>query len=198
MSSSLSYEHKIINYSREELIELVKAAVSESRFEHILRVEKMALKLAEINHFDLEKTSIAALTHDYSKQRPDQDFIEEIHAKQLDPELLSANNAIWHGVVGAELIKDELGIWDEDILNAVRHHTTGNPEMSTLEQIIFMADYIEEGRTFDGVDKARALTFNNLRDGVQYQIKRTIQYLIERNKNVYPSAIDTYNAWVAK
>jgi predicted HD superfamily hydrolase involved in NAD metabolism len=111
---------------------------------------------------------------------------------------LSANNAIWHGVVGAELIKDELGIWDEDILNAVRHHTTGNPEMSTLEQIIFMADYIEEGRTFDGVDKARALTFNNLRDGVQYQIKRTIQYLIERNKNVYPSAIDTYNAWVAK
>lgn len=198
MNNSLIYEQKIIKYSREELIKLVKKAVSTSRFEHILRVETMALRLAESYQVNLEKASIAALVHDYAKERNDQDFIDEIMSKKLDPKLLNANNAIWHGVVGAELIKDELAVWDEDILNAVRHHTTGSPKMSMLEQIIFMADYIEEGRNFNGVAEARQLTFNNLQDGVRFQIKQTIQYLIERNKNVYPSAIDTYNAWVAK
>ena len=78
MNNSLIYEQKIIKYSREELIELVKKAVSTSRFEHILRVETMALRLAESYQVNLEKASIAALVHDYAKERNDQDFIDEI------------------------------------------------------------------------------------------------------------------------
>lgn len=196
MNEELVYNKSYIPMTRSELIDRLKKALKNKRFQHVLRVEKTAIELAAQYGVDIEKASIAGLCHDYAKQRPDEDFIAEIKKKGLNPLLLDYGNAIWHGVVGAELIKDELGIWDEDILNAVRHHTTGAPVMTKLEQVIYMADYIEPGRDFDGVKKARVITAANLQAGVAYQIKHTLAYLIENGKPVYPKTIDTYNAWV--
>lgn len=196
MNEELVYNKSYIPMTRSELIDRLKKALKDKRFQHVLRVEETAVKLAEQYGVDVEKASIAGLCHDYAKQRPDEDFIAEIKKKGLNPLLLDYGNAIWHGVVGAELIKDELGIWDEDILNAVRHHTTGAPVMTKLEQVIYMADYIEPGRDFTGVKKARVITAANLQAGVAYQTKHTLAYLIENGKPVYSKTIDTYNAWV--
>ena len=96
------------------------------------------------------------------------------------------------------MVKDELGIYDEDILNAIRQHTVGSEYMTPLAQIIYMADYIEPARSFDGVDKARQLVQHSLAAGVAYQTKHTLQYLIDKNQPVYPQTIVTYNAWVPK
>ncbi len=196
MNEELVYNKSYIPMTRSELIDRLKKALKDKRFQHVLRVEETAIKLAEQYGVDVEKASIAGLCHDYAKQRSDEDFIAEIKKKRLNPLLLDYGNAIWHGVVGAELIKDELGIWDEDILNAVRHHTTGAPVMTKLEQVIYMADYIEPGRDFTGVKKARVITAANLQAGVAYQTKHTLAYLIENGKPVYSKTIDTYNAWV--
>ncbi len=196
VSKELVYQQNYIPMTRDELVGQLKKALKDKRFRHVLRVEQTAIDLARKNNVDIEKASIAGLCHDYAKQRPDSDFIAEIKKKGLDPLLLDYGNAIWHGVVGAELIKDELGIWDEDILNAVRHHTTGAPVMTKLEQVIYMADYIEPGRDFAGVNKARIITAANLQAGVAYQTKHTLAYLIANDKPVYPKTIDTYNAWV--
>lgn len=196
MNEELVYNKSYIPMTQSELIDRLKKALKDKRFQHVLRVEETAVKLAEQYGVDVEKASIAGLCHDYAKQRPDEDFIAEIKKKGLNPLLLDYGNAIWHGVVGAELIKDELGIWDEDILNAVRHHTTGAPVMTKLEQVIYMADYIEPGRDFTGVKKARVITAANLQAGVAYQTKHTLAYLIENGKPVYSKTIDTYNAWV--
>lgn len=198
MTKDLTYSKKYLPLTRKELVEKLRAALKESRFQHVLRVEQTARKLAQQNGVDQEKTSIAALCHDYAKERPDTDFIAEIKAKQLDSRLLNYGNAIWHGVVGAELVKDELGVWDEDILNAIRHHTTGAPVMSRLEQVIYMADYLEPGRDFPGVKKARILTAANLGAGVAYQTKHTLAYLVANDKPVYPKTIETYNAWIPR
>ncbi|MBD5807189.1 bis(5'-nucleosyl)-tetraphosphatase (symmetrical) YqeK [Limosilactobacillus walteri] len=196
MSEEIVYTKKYISMTRLELIERLKKELKDKRFHHVLRVEATAIDLAIKNGVNVEKASIAGLVHDYAKQRPDSDFINEIKQKRLDPELLNYGNAIWHGIVGAELIKDELNIWDEDILNAVRHHTTGAPVMTKLEQVIYMADYIEPGRDFAGVKKARLITATNLQAGVAYQTKHTLNYLVANGKTVYPKTIDTYNAWV--
>lgn len=193
---TIEYTHHYVPLTRDQLVARLQAALKPKRFHHVLRVEQTAIALAKQNGVDVEKASIAGLCHDYAKQRPDQDFINEIHAKGLDPDLLNYGNAIWHGIVGAELIKDELGIWDEDILNAVRHHTTGAAKMTKLEQVVYMADYIEPARDFDGVDAARRITAQDLGAGVAYQTKHTLEYLIENNKPVYPKTIETYNAWV--
>ena len=121
-----------------------------------------------------------------------------IKAKGLAPDLLNWNNFIWHGVVGAEIIKDELKITDDTILNAVRHHTVGAPQMSTLDQIVYVADFIEAGRDFPGVSEAREIAAKDLTAAVSFETKHTLLYLLNGNKTIYPAAILTYNAYVAK
>ncbi|QEA30722.1 bis(5'-nucleosyl)-tetraphosphatase (symmetrical) YqeK [Secundilactobacillus malefermentans] len=196
MTDSIIYHENITSYSREELLSKIKQQLHESRFKHVQRVEKTAIQLAQENDVDPEKASIAGLVHDYAKQRSDDDFRQAIVDYQLDPDLLNWGNAIWHGIVGAELIKKELKIFDEDILDAVRYHTTGSTYMTTLAKIIYMADYIEPGRNFPGVEMARKVTHDNLDDGVVYQTASTLNYLISNQKPIYPKTIETYNAWV--
>lgn len=198
MASINDYSEKLTPLSRDELVDHLRKELDTPRFKHVLRVEQTAIDLAKANGVDLEKASVAGLCHDYAKQRPDQDFLKEIDRDGLEPDLKNWGNPIWHGVVGAEMVKHELGVWDEDILNAIRHHTTGAAMMSKLEQVIYMADYIEPGRDFPGVDRARKLTKKSLALGVAYQTKSTLQYLLDNGSPIYPATILTYNAWVPK
>lgn len=195
-NDQLIYQGHFVPYTRDELVGKLRAALSDHRFQHCLRVEQTAMDLAEQNGVDVEKAAIGGLVHDYAKQRPNDDFIQAIKDYQLDPELLNYGNAIWHGVVGWLFVKNELQITDIDILNAVRYHTVGHQYMTPLEQIVYMADYIEPGRDFPGVDEARKMTKNNLQDGVAYQTKQTLGYLVAHNKPVFPQTIMTYNSWV--
>ncbi|WP_283583431.1 bis(5'-nucleosyl)-tetraphosphatase (symmetrical) YqeK [Limosilactobacillus difficilis] len=198
MTSISDYSEQLIPLTRDELVAKLKIALDSNRFHHVLRVEQTAIDLAKANGVDLEKASIAGLCHDYAKQRSDADFLAAIDRYGLAPDLKNWANPIWHGVVGAELVKHELGVWDEDILNAIRHHTTGDATMSLLEQVVYMADYIEPGRDFPGVEQARQLTHKLLALGVAYQTKRTLEYLLDHGSPIYPATILTYNAWVPK
>ncbi len=194
----MHYQQHLYPGTREALGEAVHKKLHDKRFNHCLRVEQTAIQLAEENGVNLEKASIAGLIHDYAKERSDEEFVGMIKKHQMDPDLLNWGNAVWHGVVGAEFIRDELGIYDEDILNAVRHHTTGAVEMSPLEQVVYMADYIEPKRDFDGVDDARDITHKDLRAGVAYQTKQTMLYLAKKNAPIYPATLLTFNRWVAQ
>lgn len=197
MTQTVEYQKHYYAGSREELIAKVKEQVSEKRFKHILGVEQAALELAQANDYELEKASVAALVHDYAKERSEAEFKAMITQAGLEQDLMNWNNFIWHGVVGAEIIKKELQITDEEILNAVRRHTVGAKEMTTLDQIVYVADYIEPGRDFPGVDQARQIAAKSLRAAVEFETKHTLLYLMNNNKTIYPAAILTYNAYVA-
>ena len=197
MTQTVEYQKHYYAGSRKELIAKVKEQVSEKRFKHILGVEQAALELARANDYELEKASVAALVHDYAKERSDSEFKALIVQTGLEQDLLNWNNFIWHGVVGAEIIKKELKITDEEILNAVRRHTVGAKEMTMLDQIGYVADYIEPGRDFPGVDQARQLAAESLRAAVEFETKHTLLYLMNNDKTIYPAAILTYNAYVA-
>lgn len=197
MTQTVEYQKHYYAGSRKELIAKVKEQVSEKRVKHILGVEQAALELARANDYELEKASVAALVHDYAKERSDSEFKALIVQTGLEQDLLNWNNFIWHGVVGAEIIKKELKITDEEILNAVRRHTVGAKEMTMLDQIVYVADYIEPGRDFPGVDQARQLAAESLRAAVEFETKHTLLYLMNNDKTIYPAAILTYNAYVA-
>ncbi len=197
MTQTVEYQKHYYAGSRKELIAKVKEQVSEKRFKHILGVEQAALELARANDYELEKASVAALVHDYAKERSDSEFKALIVQTGLEQDLLNWNNFIWHGVVGADIIKKELKITDEEILNAVRRHTVGAKEMTMLDQIVYVADYIEPGRDFPGVDQARQLAAESLRAAVEFETKHTLLYLMNNDKTIYPAAILTYNAYVA-
>lgn len=198
MTQTMIYSDRYIKYSREELIEKVSSQMSQKRFEHVLRVEKKACFLANLYQVDVEKASIAALTHDYGKERPDEEMISLIKTYGFNLELLDYGNAIWHGVVGAHLVKEELEITNQDILEAIELHTTGAAKMSELAKIIYVADYVEEGRDFNGVEEARKLAEENLDKAVAFETKHTLLYLIGKGFKVYPKTIETYNRWVAQ
>lgn len=180
------------------LVQQVQMQMSEARFEHVLGVEQSAIALAKRYGCSVEKASIAALTHDYAKERSADEFRFIIENKGFDLNLLRWGNAIWHGFVGAYFVEHELGITDHDILEAIRLHTTGAPQMSLLSKIIYVADYIEPGRDFPGVEEARRLAVLDLNQAVAFETKQTLQYLIGKNFPIYPKTIETYNQWVAK
>ena len=195
---NMDYSNEYTAYSRENLMQKIQMRMSEQRFKHVLGVEETAVALAKKYGASPEKASIAALTHDYATERPDEEFKMVIVRDGFDPELLNYNNAIWHGLVGASFVERELGITDVEILHAIRVHTTGAAKMSLLDKIIYVADYIEPGRDFPGVQDARAIAWADLDEAVAFETKHTLAHLLAQEQQIYPKTIETYNYWVAK
>lgn len=185
-----------VGYRRDELLGKIAEQMSGKRFKHVLGVERAAIHLAERYHCDPIKAGLAALLHDYAKECPDELFISLIDKYQLDPELLKWNNNIWHGMVGIYKLQEDLGLKDKDILRAIEIHTVGAAEMTILDKILYVADYIEEGRVFPLVDKARKIAELDLDKAVAYETAHTIAYLASKAQPIFPQTIDTYNAFV--
>ena len=162
MEQPIEYTGKYTSLTREELIEEVRARMSKQRFKHVLRVEQSALELAEKYDVDREKSSIAALLHDVAKEEPDSEMRDLVISENLDLDLLQYGSQIWHAPVGAVQARRDFEIVDEEILNAIKYHTIGTPDMTDVEKVIFVADYIEPGRDFEGVKKARKLAEKSL------------------------------------
>ncbi len=184
--------------SSDEIIAKEKANMDDKRFQHCVRVSKTAKKLARLNNYSENKAALAGFVHDYAKQVPVKEYRKVIETEDFDRDLLNWNRAIWHGIVGTYFIKRDLKITDPEILQAVRRHTTADIEMTTLDKIVFMADFIEPGRNFPGVDQARKITYKNLNEGVGYQLAHTLEYLIEQRSKIYPRTLEAYNVWSVK
>ncbi|KHD45812.1 bis(5'-nucleosyl)-tetraphosphatase (symmetrical) YqeK [Streptococcus hongkongensis] len=182
-------------YDRQELLEKIAAQMSPHRFQHVLGVEKAAIALAKKNHYDYEKAGLAALLHDYAKECDDHVFIDLIKTYQLDTDLLNWNNNVWHGKVGIYKIQEDLGLQDQEILRAIEIHTVGAATMSTLDKILYVADYIEEGRDFPLVDDARLIANEDLDKAVAFETVNTVAYLAKKAVPIYPQTIETYNAF---
>ena len=182
--------------SREVLLEKVQSVMSDKRFKHVLGVEKAAIHLAELNGYDTEKAGLAGLLHDYAKEVPDQTFLDLIDKYQLDPELKNWNNNVWHGMVGIYKIQEDLGVTDKEILHSIETHTVGSSQMSLLDKIVYVADYIEPGRRFPLVEEARAIAKESLDKAVAYETVHTVEHLAHQALPIFPQTIETYNAYV--
>lgn len=185
-------------YDRDFFVEKLKQNLDNSRFEHCLRVEKKSIELAKQYNADVQRAAIAGLLHDYCKQMPTEKFVETIKKFDLDRDLLNYGNGIWHGIVGAEIIREELNVNDELILNAIRRHTVADTYMNDLDKIVFIADFIEDARDFPEVDKAREYAKESLDKAVAFEISHTLKYLISQNKKIYPKMLENYNVWVVE
>ena len=193
--NDLFFKKTYSTLSSAEIVAKEKSNMTEDRFEHCIGVSKTAQKLAELNQYDEDKAALAGFIHDYAKQVSVEDYREVIKTKGFDQDLLNWNRSIWHGIVGTYFIQRDLKITDSEILTAVRRHTTADVEMTTLDKIVFMADYIEPGRSFPGVEEARKITYANLDKGVGYQLAHTLEFLIEKRDKIYPRTLDAYNVW---
>ncbi|ASB88286.1 bis(5'-nucleosyl)-tetraphosphatase (symmetrical) YqeK [Bacillus sonorensis] len=179
---------------RDKALACVKEQLTEQRYTHTVGVMETAVKLAERFGADVKKAETAAIFHDYAKFRPKEEMKQIILDENKSLEVLDFHHELWHAPAGASLVKTEVGITDEDVLSAIRYHTSGRPGMTLLEKIIYVADYIEPGRLFPGVDEVRALAEENLDLALIQALKNTITFLLKKNQAVFPDTIATYNA----
>lgn len=169
--------------------EKLKANLSVSRYEHTLRTTEYAVKLSKKFSLDYDKVFLAGLLHDCAK---------EVDIHNIDIPEDSKNTPIAHAFAGKIIAKQEYGIVDTDILNAIKYHSTGRPNMSILEKIIYCADMLEDGREWDGIDYVRKLIESDFEEGFKQCLNRTIDYLKENNKQIYPLTIEAYEYYNSK
>jgi predicted HD superfamily hydrolase involved in NAD metabolism len=178
---------------RVEALKLVKTQLTDHRYQHTLGVMESALILAKQYGADEQKAETAAIFHDYAKFRPKDEMREIIVAQGFPEELLQFNAELWHAPVGAYLVEKEAGITDPEVLAAIRYHTSGRTGMSLLEKVIYLADYIEPGRQFPGVDIVREMAKENLDKALIKALQNTILFLLKKNQMIYPDTFFTYN-----
>lgn len=181
---------------REQALHIVKSELTEHRYQHTLGVMETAIQLAGKYGASPEQAELAAIFHDYAKFREKGEMKRIITEQKMPEQLLSYNSELWHAPVGAYLAEREAGITDRDVLDAIRYHTSGRPDMKLLEKIIYLADYIEPGRHFPGVDEVRDLAEKDLDLALIQAMKNTIQFLIKKNQPVYPDTFNAYNSLV--
>lgn len=170
----------------DDLLYATKKELSPARFEHTLRVKETAVKFATKMGIDKEKTSIAAILHDYCKFWSKEKLRFWIQEYQLPDDLLGYHWELWHAPVGAKVAAVRFGITDKEILQAIHYHTTGRPQMSELEKVIFLADLVEPGRNFPGVEKLRVYAEVNFDQAILKAVDHTICFLVEKKQKIYP------------
>lgn len=184
--------------AREDIAQLrtkVKKTQDKKRFEHTLGVTYTAACLAMCYDIDTERAEIAGLLHDCAKCLSNDKKVDLCKRQSIEINLTEAKNPfLLHAKAGAYLAQHKYGIGDEDILNAVRYHTTGRPGMSTLEKIVFIADYIEPGRDHSArLPELRKLAFRNLDRALVEILRDTLSYLDGTENEIDPMTQKTYD-----
>lgn len=172
--------------NRDGIVALLKENVRGEKFEHSLGVEETAIALAQRYGADINKAGMAGLLHDFTKQKDNVELAKKYGIPYLTDKTL-------HGHTAAAVLKDKGYVTDEDVLDAIRWHTTGRESMTMLEKIVYMADYIEPHRDFPGVGEARRLAFENIDKAVLYGLKMSIIDIVEKKSLIDTDSVGAYN-----
>ncbi|MBR0542269.1 MAG: bis(5'-nucleosyl)-tetraphosphatase (symmetrical) YqeK [Clostridia bacterium] len=177
-----------------EFVEEIKKKLSEYRFYHSLNVADEAKRLALKYGADPEKAYTAGLVHDIMKDTPKNEqlkLFEKYNIKLTPVELESPKT--WHAMSGEAYLRNELNVTDEEILKAVRYHTTARAGMSLLEKVLYIADYTSAERNYDDVDVMREKADRSLEEAMLYGLQFTINEMVTEGRAVHPDSIHAYN-----
>lgn len=185
-------DHAKANTLLENADNLARSRLSERRYGHTLRVADTAVDLARVHGLDRDRTRLAALLHDATRERRPEEFLRLAEAWELPvggPERESPK--LLHGPVAAEIARRELGVDDEEVLEAVRAHTTGRPFMGRIALALYVADKIEPARDYPSVERLRSLARENLYTATAESLRRSIDHNEERGRPIHPASRET-------
>lgn len=181
-------------WSEEKIKEYLKEKLPKERYNHVLGVVDTAEKLAKIYGEDVFKARVAALIHDCAKFDSKEEIVDLVKkSAYIISEEEEASPQILHGLAGAIIAKELMGIEDKAILDAARYHTTGKANMTVLEKIIYIADYIEPSRDFPRVDELREAAFSDLDKALSMSFDNTIKFVIDRGQILHKDTIEARN-----
>ncbi len=171
-------------YVGDGLYESVCKRLSSKRLFHTAGVAATAIGYAKKLGENVDNARIAALLHDIAKYERAENYPD-----LALPEKIPEN--VVHQYLSAHIAECELGIKDEDVLNAIRYHTTGRPEMSKLEKIVFVADLLEPSREYDEVDELRQIVGEDFERGFRRCVLRLLKYLERAGVEIFDLTLKT-------
>ena len=155
---------------------IVKAQCKHSRAVHSIGVAETAVKLAHAHHLDETKAYVMGMLHDITKKLPDDDG--RVIIERWKPEWCGISPKVWHSYTAVIFIKQEMGIYDQEILHAIEHHTLGDGR-SDYDHILYIADKIEPGRGYDTSVQMK-ISCENLAEGAAYILEESKRYIFEK------------------
>lgn len=180
---------------RIQMTEKLKTKLSVKRFEHSIGVEYTAGTMAYVHGADYEKAMIAGLLHDCAKYVPNDKKIIKCKKRNLPVSKCEMDNPeLLHAKLSAAYAKEKYGVTDKEILSAITYHTTGRPNMSLLEKIIYIADYIEPNRNMlPEMNEIRREAYTDLDKCLIHILKNCVKYLDKKGAIVDPVTRETYD-----
>ncbi|MDO4942764.1 MAG: bis(5'-nucleosyl)-tetraphosphatase (symmetrical) YqeK [Lachnospiraceae bacterium] len=184
--------------NKKDMKKRLKSDLKPSRYEHTLGVEYTSACLAMRYGYDVEKADLAGLLHDCAKHLSDKEKFALCKRKKIKISSAEKKNpGLLHAKLGAVLAKDKYDIKDKEILSAITWHTTGKPEMSLLDKIVFIADYIEPNRDqAPNLDEIRQMAFTDLDQCLIMILKQTLDYLESKDACMDPMTMETYQYYI--
>jgi len=186
-------------YNLLKMQDALKDHLSHERFHHTMGVMYTCTSLAMCHGCDLIKAQVAGLLHDCAKCIPTHKKLKI--CKKNDIRLSSyeeENEALLHAKVGVYIAKKKYDITDMEILSAIRYHTTGKPDMTTLEKIVYIADYIEPGRfKARNLPLVRKTAFQDLDETMYIILRDTLNYLKGTDGMLDPATAKAYDYYKA-
>ena len=180
-------------YNIQSYIDTIRSLLDDYRYNHSLCVATEAKRLCEKYGGDSEKAYVTGLLHDITKN-----FSKEEHLKIFESsaiiltELEKDSSKLWHAVSGAEFVRLNFNL-DDEIISAIKYHTTARADMPHFEKIIYLADYTSADRTYPDVDVMRKLVDEDLDLAMHYALKYTISDLVNKSLPIHPSTVEAYN-----
>ncbi|MDE5830526.1 MAG: bis(5'-nucleosyl)-tetraphosphatase (symmetrical) YqeK [Clostridia bacterium] len=177
----------------EEVKEILKKRLTEKRYNHSIGAMKAAKELAIIYGENERQAEFTGLIHDIAKEMPKEEIEEYIKKCNIEVDEIEKNQiGLLHAKLGASIAKEEFGA-NEKIQNAIKYHTTGNIKMDTFAKIIYIADKIEENRTYEEVEHLRELAKQDLDKAILYILDFTTTKSIKKGKLIHPDSINLRN-----
>lgn len=178
----------------------VKKILSEYRFTHSVGVAKKAVELAKIYGVDEEIAKKIGIAHDVAKEMTDEEMIEYAKTNNIEiDEIETVKPSLLHGKIGADIAAKKYG-FTEDMVNAIKWHTTGRKNMSMLEKIIYVADKTEENRkgTRFNLEKSRELSTQNIDETLIFLMNEFITNNVKNEWLIHPETINARNELLLK
>lgn len=179
--------------SLDEIQEELKKVLKRKRHQHTIGVRYTAQAMAMCFGEDISRAGYAGILHDCAKYLSDEEILSECKKRRISySEAEKLKPSLLHAKLGVCYAKEIYGVEDEEILAAIRWHTTGKPGMNRLEKIIFIADYIEpDRRLIPGMEAIRSASFRDLDEAMYLILKNTLNYL-EDTSTSPKGTIDAY------
>jgi predicted HD superfamily hydrolase involved in NAD metabolism len=174
--------------------DVVKKRLTRKRYLHSLAVRDCAVELAELYTANCTEAELAGLLHDFAREIPGPELLHLAEVKGLTVGAVDRQfPLLLHGPVGAVLVREELGIENPRVLDAIALHTLGGVEMDELAKIVYVADLIAPGRSFPCLDELRQVARQDLDRALLECLASTIRYCLERQCPIHPQTIAAWN-----